>query len=685
MKKIILAILLIVSSINLYSQTDELNHEKYWYYRYRMQHYFTDVGSGIYKSLVAARRNTNKFDDLFFGDQTYDMGWYISVLAIEYNMISVTDNDDEINQTLTELYYLLSAFNRLDYCESKLDYLDHNTSRIDGFFVRKDPEMFDESYPYESTLVNMNDGLTHDDNFGSRPPGHPTFVDILDDGDSEIRRYEMSQDHVIYLLMGMATLKRAFEYNRITSFYNVKTKTIIEFDFYNHGINVSNRLLNYIHNTPPEHGLFPWKIYNPDGVAVPRGNECKGYSYGFAAAAEWLTGSIGLYDSYAISIGKPAWHIIGYEENPTLHNNIMELALGTIGDSWVLPRNPMFPFINIEPTDYYIKDKSEDNNHDFFFIMLYEYLHEKESPYERTVTINDIINHAPFCGPYRYSEIDCFEYEGVIIPPYPEGNMGWAHHNRYRRTISEANGNHSERGNFPGLDYMITYNLYRILNGGTAYRNMINTKLNQDYPFEQGGEWYGTESNPANLRAFETFECNNEVQANATEDASLNLIASNSIKLMPGFHVYQGAHFTAKVEEYDCWAAGGNGSNKSSYFHDNGYVYNYNVEPMATVNENDEQYQANLTEYKNTHLLQKENQAQLNIYPNPAKNQINIEILTPAFEPIQLIIRDIYGNTAISKANFTGGIIDISTLTKGVYLIEASINGIVYQKRLVVL
>jgi hypothetical protein len=214
---------------------------------------------------------------------------------------------------------------------------------------------------------------------------------------------------------------------------------------------------------------------------------------------------------------------------------------------------------------------------------------------------------------------------------------------------------------------------------------MINTYIKQDYPYEQGGEWYGTESNPANLRAFETFECNNEVQANATEDASLNLIASNSIKLTPGFHVYQGAHFSAKVEEYDCWVAGGNGSNKSSFFYDNGYVYNYNAEPMAIVNENNEQYQANLTEYKNTHLPQKENQAQLNIYPNPTKNKINIEILTPAFESTQLIIRDIYGNTAILKANFTGGIIDISTLTKGVYLIEASINGIVYQKRLVVL
>lgn len=73
-KKIILICILLYFSPPLFSQTDQLNHEKYWYYRYRFKHYFTSVGPELYQSLVSARRNTYQGSDIYYGDQTLDMG-----------------------------------------------------------------------------------------------------------------------------------------------------------------------------------------------------------------------------------------------------------------------------------------------------------------------------------------------------------------------------------------------------------------------------------------------------------------------------------------------------------------------------------------------------------------------------------------------------------------------------------
>ena len=682
MKKLTILFLIFVFGINAFSQTDMLNHEKYWYYRYRMKTYFTDIGSGTYKSLVYARRNQFRGTHLNSGDQTYDMGWYMCALAAEYNLISESGNEAEINHTLTELYYLLKAFDRLDYCESKLDYLENNTSRIDGFFVRQDPEMLDEAVSFDATLQNLNKGLTPDDLYSTKPPGHPTFADYLNDGleENELRKYEMSQDQVVGLFLGLATIKRAFKYHSVNSFYNVITNQTYAYDFEDKMVNVSTRLLNYIHNLPPEQGPIAWWIYNPDGEKVPRGgHDCTLYSYGYAQLAEWLIGSNYFYDNTAMSVGLPAWHWISryVHSDDDLYNNVMELVIATIGNSWTQPENPLFPFINIKPSDYFIYHKSSYFFHDYFFIMLYRYLHEKDSPYERTGDIAEIIDNAPFCGPYRYE--DGYEYEGVMVDAFPQGYTGWASHNRYRRTRAEANGYHSERGNFPGLDYMITYNLHRKLHGGAPYRNMINSYLDQTYPFQQNGEWYGTESNPANLRSFETFECNNEVETNSNGDGSLNLVASHSIRLTPGFHVYEGARFSAKIENYDCWVAGGNGSNKYSYFHDNGYVYNYNPDPMEVID--DEMLKQYEDQYKNEIM-----ESKLLVIPNPSKNQIQFQFENASISSYPLIIRDVYGNTIITEPNYqSGAVLNISTLSNGIYIAEVVIDGRVYQEKFVVL
>lgn len=678
MKKLIIYIFILLC-IRTFAQSPELNHEKYWHYRYRMNNYFTSSGPNIYQSLVSARRNTNMGNDIYFGDQTIDMGWYMAVVAMEYYMLSSYDNEEDKSFALTDLYYLLEAFERLDYFESKVNYLGNPPSLLDGFFARKDPEMFEETIPYSTVTELMNNNLSPSDDYGTQPPGHPTYSNNLDDGDGLIEAYEMSQDQIIHLLIGFATIKRVFNDMRYPiDFFNYITNEPESFNFYESIQNNTDNIARYIRNLNLDHGPDIWSIFRPTRFPVYRGYDCKTYSHGLVKAFNWITDN-DYSELYSLSVGKPIWETLGRDVNPTIMNNVMELTLASIGNSWVMREHPNNIFEEKEPTDYWIFYKSDIHQHDLFHIMLYEFLHEKESPYEREVLIESILNTAPFCGPYRYNQTECYEYNGTQISPFPEGYMGWASHNRYRRTIDEANGDHSERGNFPGLDYMVTYNLYRILRGGAPYRNMINSYLDQPYPYQQNGNWYGTKSNPANLRAFETFECNNEIETNTNGDGSLNLIASNSIKLTPGFHVYQGAHFSAKIEEYDCWEAGGNGNNKSSYFHDNGYVYNYNPNPMEVLE--DEITDLSDAEFKDEIL-----ENTLLVFPNPAKNQIQFQFENANISSYQLLIRDVYGNSIISEPNYhSSAVLNISTLSNGIYFAEVVIDGRVYQEKFVVL
>ena len=205
MKKIHAVIVLLLITFQLFAQTSEKNHEKYWYYRYRMKHYFSTQGEGVYQSLVSARRNSWGGDKVYYGDQTLDMGWYMGVLATEYDLLKPRDNQTELDQTLTELYYLMKAMERLDKCEGKEPY-PNQTEALDGFFLRKDYELASlPSSSQQDVINNLNYKLNENDLFGWKPPGHPTYIDNLGENDTD-DHFDMSQDQLIHLLIGYSAV-----------------------------------------------------------------------------------------------------------------------------------------------------------------------------------------------------------------------------------------------------------------------------------------------------------------------------------------------------------------------------------------------------------------------------------------------------------------------------------------------
>ncbi|MCE9539874.1 MAG: hypothetical protein K8R85_11745, partial [Bacteroidetes bacterium] len=94
------------------SQTNDLNLQKYWHYRYRLTHYFMVVGDGNGESLPADIRNLYNGGRLHFGETPVQLGYYLGVLATEYHLLK--NNNQNTDRTLTELYYALSAVARLD-------------------------------------------------------------------------------------------------------------------------------------------------------------------------------------------------------------------------------------------------------------------------------------------------------------------------------------------------------------------------------------------------------------------------------------------------------------------------------------------------------------------------------------------------------------------------------------------
>ncbi|HNN32248.1 MAG TPA: T9SS type A sorting domain-containing protein, partial [Chitinophagaceae bacterium] len=83
--------------------------------------------------------------------------------------------------------------------------------------------------------------------------------------------------------------------------------------------------------------------------------------------------------------------------------------------------------------------------------------------------------------------------------------------------------------------------------------------------------------------------------------------------------------------------------------------------------------------YSNTIVLNAGKVQQISIasvYPNPVRNTVNVQIVSPAIETVSLIVTDITGkvliqkNTALAAGDNTKQI-DVSALSQGTYLIKA--------------
>ena len=455
-KKAFLILFLFLFSFGAQSQSEKKNLEKYWHYKERLHHYFVKVGPNVGESVVAYVRNKYRRTKrgYTFGDQTIDLAWYIGILATEYRLL--TEQNENTEETLQALYYAIKAFERLDRCENNAPW-NLDSARLDGFFHRYDVLLYQN--PKLFSLEGRNFHLTNKDTWGTHPAGMPTYISSFDNEGGRFNPFsaEESQDQLIHLLMGFSLVSKCLPDSTL-EFYNINHQKIT-YNFKKSIIENTDRIISYISNNS-------WNIKNPKGKNVGRGATVIMYAYPIAIIGERITGKTYTTFWSQLWFSKIAWDLSRIPNWVNDFNSTMALTLAALSNSWY----DMLPFSHIDATGYYIRQCGKVWHRDIFYQLLYEFVNDKKSRwYQKEETI-ETLNIAPYNGPYYWSQDSVVFSCCGKIPGKPKG--GWAYPNKYRGTKKEQEGlgRYPTSGNFSGIDYMLLYNLYQLVEHPIPYQ-----------------------------------------------------------------------------------------------------------------------------------------------------------------------------------------------------------------------
>lgn len=461
MYRILLSIIFLFSLLSASSQKTEAldNLSKYWNYKDRLHNYFVKVGPGIGESVVAHIRNKNQQSEkgFEFSDQTIDLAWYIGILATEYSLLN--NEGQDCSATLQELYYAMMALDRLDRCESGEPW-DLENDTLDGFFHRYDVVI--EGNPERFSIEGRNKNLSSSDTWGSRKPGMPTYISSYDNGNGKPNYYSaaMSQDQLVHLLMSYTLVYKCLPESGL-DFIDIDNHNTV-FNFHQESIETVDRLVGYLLKDAN------WIIKDPEGNNVKRGHNALMFAYPLSIIGQRITGK-SYDDKWSRSfLAKKLWGLNRVPNWVNDYNSTMSLCLAAMSDSWW----DITPFGRVNNTSFYIDKCGKPWNRETFFHLLYQFINEKEAKYYDPAKVLKQIDSAPFDGPYYWSQdsvmFDCCGMQAGK----PIG--GWCFPNKFRGTKKEQEGldDNPYRGNYSGIDYMLLYNLYHLLENPIPYRKM---------------------------------------------------------------------------------------------------------------------------------------------------------------------------------------------------------------------
>jgi hypothetical protein len=543
--------------------------EKYWHYRDRLKYFVTPGSLFNGESMVAGIRNLiGKHDStkMSFGQESVYLGYYMSVLATEYKLLSDNNadgaNNAKMNQDLKELCYALHAYiYQMDFNEQQCynkPYCD-----FDGFFVRSQiPDYFVNPNCMEGLInyQNLNNfgELTYENSawdpnnyyFGNSsnplPYGKPGYINAVTPTVSE--GFEpMSQDEAIGLLMGLTLIVKYIPDGnfQITGLDN---HNLFEFLF-SQDPNYCNirhiaqeiiyRIVRYIGSggfytegdaergwCTEEYVPTPWQIYKPncEPVGYKNGGDVLAFAYPLTVMAHTWS----YPENYSYGVEPPGWN--AYTVSALL-------GLQNAGNDWMGCTVAALSNVNdasVPPNDF-LKVVSSYYNWDPFYVLLRADLFDQLEPEELPNAFNLMVN-APCEGPYKYSDAI-------------KGNDGWCTSYRWHFDITEQlNGRPNDfNGNYNGLDYMLLLNLSLI----QLSNNVCN--LTGNVPFYDASlpGFMGDDNNIYQFSCVNTIESNQVFQnySNSINHQSANgtYTSRTAIILKPGFKVENGARFHAIV------------------------------------------------------------------------------------------------------------------------------------------
>ena len=544
-------LILIYYSNFSFSQTDEQNHAKYWYYRSRFLNDFIKVGLNPGESIPMTERQAYQFgsNDAKYSDGSSWVGYYLGVLATEYYLLK--QNNQPTDSVRHELCCALFAFNRLDRFA---EYAYGGIHDLNGFFCRDD---VDANF-IQNNLRHFNFGLnlSPPQQTGFAVGSYITNVNTSDYVDFQNSlfgsdNFVESVDQVSDLIVGLSLVAQfvdasAMDPDPLFRFQDQETSILQE------ARSITYRIVHFIEQNP-----F-WRIINPvtNTVVGNGGGYVGGFSFPLAQAACRIsnfyspqfapyTRCIEYNDIFTRTVGYYQWFAI----RPNQMNNVIN---GVIKGNFQAVANSDYSQPTLGLGNITFNLMSQANYWDIEWQTLLRQVLYGGANLVPGNFYQSIIDDAPPCGPYYYSN------------PLSYYNTDWFCTDRLEHppggTLHNYPVHDGAEGEYKGLDYMLYHNLYYIVkhNKYAAPFDMSDRYITLNYPLPFVPHDIGNHQFPLTVGAFETITADDKVVANGNyqSDGDVTFRAGKEITLKPGFEAQYGSDFDAVIQRFTCSSSG---------------------------------------------------------------------------------------------------------------------------------
>lgn len=652
----------------LNAQTNQVNLEKYWHYRYRLVNYFLQVGPNDGESWPAGIRNN--FETavqqraLHFGDGGRYWTQYVGTLATEYALLKM--NGQDLNETIRELYYALKAIDRLDK-NAEIAY--GLPSNLNGCISRFD-------VPVNFVATHSGSGIEGKDlNFqlsnctipsvclqipGSGQPGYVTGIH------EEDYTNVISQDHYSQMLIAYALVKKYVDSGNLSfqEYDANNTLVTITDDLVQMAISQVNRVLLFVKGNN-------WHYKKGNGADIPNslGGDWQPFCPGFAKAATYITG-VDYSDNFTFT--ESYWQSSQTSCTRRINNSNLYISLGlaAVSDYWRDGDGNNTTSQGIKYQGDYNSDicvnQPYSNNHygwDLYFGAINNLLYDKSFDFNDLCRMQQILNTAPLADNDLNPHNGPFMHNSSDLAP-----NDWAASNRFNseppnQTSGEPSGNYVDfAGNYSGLDYMLFHNLYYLLQAGVS--GISGYFPNDNPPFSP--PIVGETNNPKFFSSNKYIICN-------------NLTVSNFFTYSPPFNTP--TEYLGDVQIYGAKQ----GVNITNTTVENGgslLVTAINDDFPCTANTSDFLFDANSYNRILPPFFKPQEinlGLQFSVYPNPSSGDF---ILSTSAQNFTVAIYDLLGNLIGEYKNEKN--INLSTQPKGIYFLKLTVNGIAYSQKLII-
>ena len=617
-----------------------------------------------------------------------------------------------------------------------MDVKNGNVGVLNGFFVRSDipNEMCDQFY-------NFNKNVRIDKIFSA----------VQNDKTTE-RATEMSKDQLMHILLGLAVITKFVDNSASYNGHNLKQMAIDIGDRLYHMFRKYNG--TFINENP-------WFIRNPCNTDRPfhvltlgadstkvDASRCFEFSTGLAAIFDyiidgdiyypvsdwwwnlysyhqnWISNKFGIGALSTTQLWENMPYILGVV-NSTIVFQGHEVDLNCIKSNFQTATTPSALFSScISTKTMNLFNTSGFGTHMALClaaggsswpgvigtdVKLYNFgnsLYNPARPNDQRFPIYYLIHKALYPGrsiidlwdpAIIESEINKMRCDGPYLPHTGATNttMLWQSVNRWH----SANPEKDFRGEYAGIDFMVLYNLYRIIYNSKntyssgnqlGYRNLLDVSISKNYPEVNGN---GDQQNPITHYVFEDLTANNVISTPIpptggnynTHAGDITYIAGWSIKLTDGFKAQNGVKFTAKINHEVC--SGTTGSYPNLLIKDlNDPLKKANpITPEIAnlqIEEDKKNDKSALPQYRqlfDSTSKPKTSSFNLSVFPNPTTHytSFNISFIIATNEHVSISISDVNGRVIkqiISRKNYSEGSYSIpvnsSNLKQGVYFIR---------------